>query len=679
VTPRVAFLNENIGGHATMHLAIRDALADMASVDATFVDVPPPGLARKLVAAPVPGLAGLDLDLHPLRSQLAAAAVARRSIAGPARQADVLHVYSQNAALLSSDLLAGMPSVVSTDATNQQNAFRLPQRRPTWGTDLALVPTRAVERRVYDAATLVVGQSAWAAASLQAVYGVDRSRIRVIPFGITVRPATHVGNDGLPRITFVGRSMARKGGALLLEVWRRHLRDAAVLTLVTMEDVPPEPGLEVRRDVRPGDGKVEAILRATDIFAFPTELDTFGYAAIEAMAARVPVVATRTGGVPEVVADGETGVLVDPGDGGQLLDALQRLLRDAGARRAMGEAGRARVEAHFDALVTTRQLLEVLREAVELGPRRGARGELRGGTPPVAVVIPTHHRPDLLEEARQSVTTQRGATARVIVMEDVEGAGAAVTRNRGLAAATEDYVLFLDDDDVLAPGALQALMHAAVVTGAAVVAGQRLVFDERGLLAQQPVYSHRVRRSRVGPMWRELDASDDLVTSRFLFRRDALVEVGGFAEGLTFAEDRELLWRLASRGHAWVVIPDVVLGSRSHPGSGRYPEGEERAAALAPSDAARAGAAAIGPEVARRLQAWDAVWLARRSGNSASRSAGVMVRAVRLDPSLLTSPLFRNELLRRLIQAVPGAVPLVRGLSRRGAGAPPRWLPVSVE
>jgi starch synthase len=676
VTLRVAFLNENIGGLSTMHLGVREALAEEDSVEATFVDVPRPGLARKVLVAPVPGLARLDLDLHALRSQLAAAAVARRAIAGPARGADVLHVCSHNAGLLSVDLLAAMPSVVSTDATNQQNAYRLPQRRPTWGTDLSLVPTRPIERRVYEAATLVVGWSEWVAASLQASYGVERSRTRVIPFGIPIRPSTHEGSAGLPRITFVGRSMARKGGSLLLEVWRRHLREVAILTLVTLEDVPPEPGLEVRRDVRPGDGQVEAILRETDIFAFPTELDTFGYAAIEAMAARVPVVATRTGGVPEVVADGETGLLVDPGDGAQLLDALQRLLRDPGARRAMGEAGRARAEARFDARVTSAQLVEVLREAVELGPRRRTRPSVRGGTSPVAVVVPTPDRSAFVADARRSVIAQRGVTARLLAVADADLSGPSATRNRGLAEATEDYVLFLDDDDVLAPDALQALLQAALVTGAAVVAGQRLVFDDRGVLAQQPVYSHRVRRSRLGPMWRELDASDDLVTGRFLFRRDALVEVGGFAEGLQVAEDRELLWRLASRGHAWVVLPEVVLGSRHLPGAGRYPEGEATTAALARVEASRRAAAALGPEVARRLRAWDEVWAARRPDTRPRPAARAMVRAARIDPSLLASPLFRDELRRRVVHVVPGTARVVR-TRPQPVSAPPGWLPIS--
>lgn len=673
MTLRATFLNENVGGHATMHLAIREALAEDATVDATFVDVPAPGLPRKLVAAPVPGLGALDLDLHPLRSQLAAASVARRAVGGSLDDADVVHVYSQNAGLLLSDVLAGMPSVVSTDATNQQNAFRLPQRRPTWATDLALVPTRAFERRVFEAATLVGAKSEWVAASMQATYGVERSRIRIIPFGITIRAQDHRGSDGLPRITFVGRSMARKGGSLLLDVWRDHLRESAVLTLVTLEDVPPEPGLEVRRDVRPGDGKIETILAETDVFAFPTELDTFGYAAIEAMAAGVPVVATRTGGVPEVVADGVTGLLVDPGDGDQLREALQRLLRNPGERLAMGEAGRVRAETRFDARVTTAQLVEVLREAVDLGPRRGAPRQVRGGTAPIAVVISSERRPTATGDIRPRVTTQRGATSRLVLVDDASGESLAAIRNREMASAEEAFVLFLDQGDVLAPHALRTMVHAATVTGAPVVAGQRIVVDDRGLAHRSSAVSHP-ERSRLGPMWRELDASDDLVAGAFLFRRDAVIDVGGFDESVGEEQFRELLWRLAGRGHAWVVIPEVVVASRCQVAPATTAD------IGVGTDRARRTAMALGPEVARRLGAWDVVRAARSSDSGTRTGSRAMFRAVVADPGLLSSPAFRHELIARVALVVPALGALSRSVSgSHGPEAAPGWVPVSGE
>ncbi len=370
----VHLVNENIGGHATLHQALRATFPAAAPDDRfSFFDLPAPRLGRRAFSASVPVLGDRwDADLQPLRIQLAASALVRRHLRDEALP-DVLHVYTHNVALLSADLLRRQPTVVSLDATNTQNAYRLPQRRPSAVTPIALKPVAALERRVYAAATLVVSHSAWAASSLRDDYGVDSARIRIIPFGIVVPPAVERPPTGdLPLITFIGRSLERKGGRRLLDVWRRHLRGRARLALVTHDPVAPEEGLEVHGDIRPGDGQAERLLARSDLFVFPTELDTFGYAAIEAMAASLPVVATRTAALPEVVADGETGLLVEVGDDGALRVAIDSLLADPARRVAMGAAGRRRVLERFDARVTTPALVAVLREAADLGPGGGA-------------------------------------------------------------------------------------------------------------------------------------------------------------------------------------------------------------------------------------------------------------------------------------------------------------------
>lgn len=365
---RAHFVNENIGGHVTMHLSIRRALERM-DVDASFFDVPPPRLARRLFEAPIPGLAHADLDLHPLRVQLGKSLIVRRHLHELDPSVEVLHAYTHNTILLSSDVLGSLPSVVSLDSTNEQNAYRLPQRHPTRFTPAALRLTKYFERRVYDAATIVVAQSRWGAASV-AEYGVDAERIRVVNFGLDIPDATHIGSDGLPRLVFVGRSLERKGGLQLVDLWRRHLRGRARLTLVTPEYVPEEDGLEVVRDVRPGDGRLVRILAESDIFVFPTKMDSFPYVTIEAMAAGLPVVANRTAAVPEIVDDGQTGILVDVDERGSLLAAIERLLKDPSLREAMGFAGRERAVRLFDARTTTGQLVDILKEAVARGPRR---------------------------------------------------------------------------------------------------------------------------------------------------------------------------------------------------------------------------------------------------------------------------------------------------------------------
>ena len=345
----VHFVNENIGGHATMHHHLRRALAENDEIRATFFDLPRASVARRLVGAAIPGLGRLDLDLQVLRAQLAQSAVVRRHLDGLAETPDALHAYTQNSALLSVGYMRKVPTVVSTDVTNRQNAYRIPYRRPTRFTP-ALVPvSMAWERRVYAQARYVVAHSTWTADAILG-YGVPGVRVEVIPFGISVPPAVPpVRDGGLPRIVFVGTSMDRKGGWRLLRLWQQHLRDRTRLTLVTMEQVPPTPGVEVRNDVRPGDGKLEQILASADIFALPGEIDAFGYAVLEAMAAELPTVAPRVAAIPELVLDGVTGFVVPPGDDEAFAAAILRLADDASARHELGLAGRARVLERFDA------------------------------------------------------------------------------------------------------------------------------------------------------------------------------------------------------------------------------------------------------------------------------------------------------------------------------------------
>ena len=86
--------------------------------------------------------------------------------------------------------------------------------------------------------------------------------------------------------------------------------------------------------------KIVDYLSVADVLLLPSEQESFGLAALEAMACEVPVVASRVGGVPEVVTDGETGCLAEVGDVDKMADDAARLLSDEDARRAMGRRAR---------------------------------------------------------------------------------------------------------------------------------------------------------------------------------------------------------------------------------------------------------------------------------------------------------------------------------------------------
>jgi N-acetyl-alpha-D-glucosaminyl L-malate synthase BshA len=89
------------------------------------------------------------------------------------------------------------------------------------------------------------------------------------------------------------------------------------------------------------------VLQNSDVFLLPSETESFGLAALEALACGVPVVASRVGGVPEVVAEGETGFLCEVGDVRGMAAAVLRLVREPTVRTRMAETARARVEAEW--------------------------------------------------------------------------------------------------------------------------------------------------------------------------------------------------------------------------------------------------------------------------------------------------------------------------------------------
>jgi len=101
------------------------------------------------------------------------------------------------------------------------------------------------------------------------------------------------------------------------------------------------------------------------VFVCPSIYEPFGLINLEAMACGTPVVASRVGGIPEVVVDGETGWLVEPGDATALGRALREALADPERARRMGEAGRRRVEAQFAWDRIADRTLAVYRDAIE--------------------------------------------------------------------------------------------------------------------------------------------------------------------------------------------------------------------------------------------------------------------------------------------------------------------------
>jgi glycosyltransferase involved in cell wall biosynthesis len=196
--------------------------------------------------------------------------------------------------------------------------------------------------------------------------GVPYERIRRIPNGLDPSPfLADIDRDAVRSdlglapgdlaVTLVG-SIDRKGHRELTEAAAALRADFPETRYLYVGEGPRETevaeqisrlGLESIVRFTGFRNDVPAVLAASDIFCLPSYSEGLSISIMEAMAAGLPVAASRIGGNPELVVDGETGFIFEPFDPGDVADKLSKLLKDADMRRKMGEAGRRRVLTDF--------------------------------------------------------------------------------------------------------------------------------------------------------------------------------------------------------------------------------------------------------------------------------------------------------------------------------------------
>ena len=246
---------------------------------------------------------------------------------------------------------------------------------PQYGSNHARSVRRQRLRFLFDRwcarrAALFVPFSNWAGDILKADCGVPAERVHPINVGLDLElwpfiPKADRPVSARPQILFVGGNFVRKGGDLLLQVYQQHFANQADLHLVTKE--PPEklpPGVQVYTDLNANDPRLRQLYDESDLFVLPTRADVSSWVAMEAMATGRPVIATRMGGIPDIVRQGETGFLIEPDDAVALAEAMRTLLGDSDLRRSMGVAGHAVVERDFNSSVCVPRILSAMKQAV---------------------------------------------------------------------------------------------------------------------------------------------------------------------------------------------------------------------------------------------------------------------------------------------------------------------------
>ncbi len=223
-----------------------------------------------------------------------------------------------------------------------------------------------LERRHVRQVERIVTSSAYSAGRIAEEYGVPADRIAVVPEPIDLarwRRAFEMVPElprGGPSILCVAHLYPRKNVDTLLSAMTRVSNEAVLRVVGTgpdfarLERLSLELGLGERVELlgHVDFARLAGEYRRADVFCLPSRQEGFGIVFLEAMAAGLPVVAARAAAVPEVVIDGESGILVGPDSPDDLAAALDRLLSDPGERRRLGEAGRKRVTAYEVARVS---------------------------------------------------------------------------------------------------------------------------------------------------------------------------------------------------------------------------------------------------------------------------------------------------------------------------------------
>jgi starch synthase len=374
----------DIYGGAGVHVRELAAhLRPLVDVDVHCFGAPRPDAEAHAVPADLtganPALQTLGVDLEMVRDTAGV---------------DLLHSHTWYANLAGhvGGLLHGVPHVITAHSLEPLRPWKIEQlgggyRVSSW-----------VEATAYSHAQAIIAVSEGMRRDILVAYPqVDPSRVHVVHNGIDTdayRPDASVEaleRHGVPLdrpyVLFVGRITRQKGLAHLLAA-ARDFTEGTVLVLCASSPDTPEMGeeiaqaVEVLRAERGADSviwieeqasldDVRQLLTHARVFACPSVYEPLGIVNLEAMACEAPVVASAVGGIPEVVVDGVTGLLVayDPADPGALetglADAINALVADPARAKAMGRAGRARAIADFSWDAIAQRTVAVYRAAAE--------------------------------------------------------------------------------------------------------------------------------------------------------------------------------------------------------------------------------------------------------------------------------------------------------------------------
>jgi len=205
--------------------------------------------------------------------------------------------------------------------------------------------------------------------------GFSRTQVVVIPNGVDTcrfRPGKACAT-ARTTILCVGRLIPGKGLAILLDAFDQLYRDCSSLRLDIVGDGPEKTALVQKADelglshviVFHGEiGSVETLFGTAGLLVQPSLSEGMSNVMLEAMAAGLPVIVTRTGAAPDVIQDGVNGILVDAGSADQIRDAVKTIISDEALARRLGASARRTIEENYSIKIVAEKYMELYRGLV---------------------------------------------------------------------------------------------------------------------------------------------------------------------------------------------------------------------------------------------------------------------------------------------------------------------------
>ncbi len=469
----------------------------------------------------------------------------------------------------------------------------------------------------------VVAVSATVAESLRSA-GVAPERITAIDNGVDLERFAGASEDFARGIEKNSRLVAGMVGRLVPEKGPEYfLRAAAQLTasfpealFVLVGEGPARPRLEQlarelkieRQVIFTGQrDDLPSVYAAMDVFVLPSLNEGMPMTILEAMAAGKPVVATRVGAVPQLVAEGETGFLVEPKDVEELKDAMAMLLGDAGLRARCGANGHNKVKRDYSSQTMANKYLDLYHEVLEPrsalpsasrfsndqvpapereskkmaeGNAQGAakssrRVKTSGSRIVVSVIIPARNeeeclgkcleslcRMDYPRESFEVILVDNGSTDRTVEVAcefssrlnihilEKTNARISALRNLGASIAQGSVFAFLDADTEVPVGWLRESARLVHTEGVGVVGADPLNPEDATWIARTWMGGRaNVREGNV----------TYISTSSLVVAAENFFGVGGFDESIMTNEDCEFCGRVRASGLSIQAYPHIAV------------------------------------------------------------------------------------------------------------------------